>query len=131
VSYWVFAEQGEMRRPSGPLSFLNEDGGHWWHPDPAEAEPRQYEYREGDIAYLSRAGELGGWGTVSAASCWEHFETDGDEEGHTPPLFVRESWTVTVQPRVIFADALRLAELPEDVATVCSLSESEAQAHCR
>ena len=126
MACWVFTQRtqiGEISE-SEPVDFYFEvDEGHWWSGEANQSDPNPYQ--EGDIAFLTTTdGDLRGWGTIVDSGYVGHIEADDDEEGVTPPFWVRNSWAVSVQPRVIFSNTLKIPDWREDLH---SLSEVEAR----
>ena len=125
MRYWIFPQKTEIDVTSEPLIFHYEGAeGHWWPSDSERLDPNPYQ--EGDVACLAmKDGALQGWGTIIASSYRGRIEADDDEEGVTAPFWVRDSWTISIQPRVIFRDPLRIPDLKDGVH---SLGEAEARA---
>jgi hypothetical protein len=128
MACWIFTQRtqiGELAE-SEPMDFyLEVDEGHWWSGETKQSDPTPNPYQEGDTAFLTTTeGTFRGWGTIVDSGYVGHIEADDDEEGVTPPFWVRNSWAVSVQPRVIFSNTLRIPDWREPLH---SLSEVEAR----
>lgn len=104
MNSWVLPLKPETLGKAGLLHF-REELEVWWNGEPEEASRSRYQ--NGDTVYLANEdGKLWGWGHVASLSHEGRIEADDDEEGQTPPFWVKYSDTLVVQPQVTLDEAV-------------------------